>query len=49
MNACAATLRPAGSLSQQQTKRALDHAGYKLDENAFAALFKSFDPDRRAL
>lgn len=39
----------SGSLSQQQTKRALDHAGYRLDENAFAALFKSFDPDRHTL
>lgn len=37
---------PAGTLDKAEASKAVAHAGYRLDPPAFAALFKSFDPDR---
>ena len=37
----------SGSLDEREIKTALRDAGFQLEEPAFKALFRSFDPDRR--
>lgn len=37
---------PAGTLDKAEAAKAVAHAGYRLEQPAYEALFKSFDPDR---